>query len=161
MDDGVRRSDVRVEAHIYARLSPAGRKSLFSDLEDMLIFAPGDLKSAPLSQLHLVTGPNVRSEVRRGLWGATRVFSQCADQSFSTCPFSGACPILHAVSIAAALNGDSAEESNFRAHHRRGARKSSSGRNQARPGGTSKRMTKLIDAARVPAEIRELMGSGP
>ena len=52
--DGRLRRDVLVKAHLLARLSPIGRKNVFSDLEDMLVSTPGDLKSALLSELHLV-----------------------------------------------------------------------------------------------------------
>ena len=49
-------------AHILAAYSPAEWKGRFSDLEDMLIFTPGDLKSAPPSEFHLVTGPGAQCE---------------------------------------------------------------------------------------------------
>ena len=46
--DGCLWSDVLVKAHLFARQPPIGWKNVFSDLEDMPIFAPGDLKSVPM-----------------------------------------------------------------------------------------------------------------
>ena len=109
------------KAHIFAGLSPAEWGNLSSDLGDMLIFTSGDLKSVPPSELHVVSGPSVQSDMLREPWSAARGYSQCADQSLGIRPFSGTHPILDASSMASALEGDSADESNLGARHRRGA----------------------------------------
>ena len=72
--DGRLWGDVLVKAHLFARLSPVGRKNLFSDLGDVLIFTPGDLRSVPLLEPHLVSSPNVPGGVLRELWNAAHAF---------------------------------------------------------------------------------------
>ena len=97
------------------------RQAISSDLGDMLIFTPGDLKSVPPSELHGVSGPNVQSDMHQEPWSAVRGYSQCANQPLGIRPFSGTRPILDVLSMAAALEGDSADVSNLGARHGRGA----------------------------------------
>ena len=85
--DGLRWGDVLAKAYFFATLSPADWQDLFSDLEDMLVFTPVDLKSAPLSELHLVTGPGIRGEMLRELRNAANAFSQGSNQSIGFRPF--------------------------------------------------------------------------
>ena len=113
----------------------------------MRILTPGDLKSAPPSELHLVTGPIVQSETIRELWYGARAYSQRSDHRVNLRPPSGDCPILDAFSVAAELKGESVEESSVGKHHLREAQKWSVGGDQASPGGPAKRMEKLIGAA--------------
>ena len=80
----------------------------------MLIFPPGDLKSVQLSELRLVTGPRIRRETL-GSCGALLM------------RLASIRPILLALSIAAELEGNSAEESTLGMHRRREARKLSLG----------------------------------
>ena len=96
-DNGPRRRHVLVRARAFARLSPAGRENLFSNVEGMLTFTPGDPKSAPPSELHLVTGPSVHSEMLRELWNSARAYSQRSDRPVNIRPLSGARPFLHAL----------------------------------------------------------------
>ena len=65
-DAGPRRRDVLLKGHIFAGLSLAEWGSLSSDLGGVIIFTPGDLKSAPPSEFHVVSGPDVQSEMLRG-----------------------------------------------------------------------------------------------
>ena len=51
-EDGLRRRDASVGADIFAWLSPVERINVSSNLEEMRISIPGDLKSIPLSELH-------------------------------------------------------------------------------------------------------------
>ena len=159
-DGGLGRRDVLASTHGYARLSLAGRKNLFSDPWDLLIVTPGDLKSAPPSELHLVPGPDIQSEMLRELWNTSRASSQWSDRSKSIRPLTSTRPVLDASSMAAELLGNSADESNLGEHHRREVRRLSLGDALASLGGPSKRMKKLIDAARAPAGIREFLDSG-
>ena len=62
--------------------------------------------------------------------------------------------------MAADLKGKTAEDSGWGAHHRRKAQNSSLGDAAAPSRGPAKRMKKLMEAARAPAEIRESMDSG-
>lgn len=63
-------------------------------------------------------------------------------------------------SLAAEFKGDSAEESSVGTHHLREAQKLTLDDDQATPGAPAKRMGKLIEAAKAPAEPREYMDSG-
>ena len=89
-------------------ISPGEREGLSSTLGDTLIFTLGDLKSIPLAELHLVTGPAVRSEMLRGLRGAAHAYHWRSDQSVNIRPSSGDCPFLFASPVAAGLQGDAA-----------------------------------------------------
>ena len=100
-----------VGAHLSARLSPVGWKNLPSVFENALIFTPGDLESAPLSDPHLVTGPNVPGDLPRELWNAAHAFGPRSDQLVNIRPFFGARPILDAPSTAARLKGRTADKS--------------------------------------------------
>ena len=93
MEAGRRQGDALVRARIFARLSPVGWGNLLSDLQDMLIFTPFDLKSIPLSELHLVTSPGARGEMPRELQNAAHACHKGSDQSVDIRPFSGARPI--------------------------------------------------------------------
>ena len=108
-------------ARIAARPVPAGRKDLLSSPGDMLILTPADLKSAPSSEIHLVTGPNVQSEMLRGFWKAAHAYSKCSDQFVDIRSFSRARPFLDAASLAAELECDTVEESNMGKQRRREA----------------------------------------
>ena len=65
--DGRLWGDVLVKAHLFARLYPIGRESVFSDLEDAITFATDDLKTVPLPERHLVASPNIPGDVPREL----------------------------------------------------------------------------------------------
>ena len=74
----------------------------------MPIFTLGDLKSIPLAELHLVTGPVVLNEMFRDLRGAALAYHWRSDQSVNIRPSSGDSPILCASPVAAGLQGDAA-----------------------------------------------------
>ena len=117
-DGGSLRRDVLVRAHLFARLPPVAWPNLFSNFEDVRIFTPGDLESVPLSELHLVTGPNIPGDVRRELCAAAHAFGPRSDQLVNIRPFSGARPILDAFSMAGDLKGKTAEDSELGSHRR-------------------------------------------
>ena len=142
-----------VKAHLSSRFSPSGWKNLFSDSEDVLISPPGDLKSVPPSDHHVVTGPNIPGDVIRELWSAAHAIGPRSDQLVNIRPFSGARPILDAFSMAADLKGKTAGESELGSHHRREAQILSLD-DAAVPSGSP---TKRMKNARALAEIWERM----
>ena len=76
----------------------------------------------PLSELHLLTVPGVRSEMLRELWIAAHAYSQRSDQFVYICLFASPRPNLDAK-----LEGDSSKEPIMGTHYRRGAQKLSLG----------------------------------
>ena len=74
--------------------------------------------------------------------------------------FPGDRPICDAFSVAAELKGESAEGSNFVAHYLREAQSSRLDDDQSSWGGPTRRMEKLIEAAKGPADTREFMDFG-
>ena len=159
-EDGRLWRDVLVKAHLFARLSPARWMILFAELGESVIFTPGDLKSIPLAQLHLVSCPSIQREMLRDLWDAVHAYGPRPDSSVNIRPSSGVHPTLDAFSLAEQIRGDSAEESAVGTHHSREARTLGLDGQDGPPGGPSKRMKKLMQDAKAPAEIREFMDSG-
>ena len=149
-----------MEADLFARFSIVGRGNFFPDLKDMLVFTPGDLKSAPLSGPRLVSGPNIQGDMLRDLRGAAHAYCQHVDQFLNIRPPSSARPILDAFTMAAELKGESAEESKLETHHLRDAHELSLDTGEASVGGPAERIKKFAQDARAPAAIREFMGSG-
>ena len=149
-----------VKALLSTRLRPIGRGNVFSDLEDVLICFPGDLKSVPLLELHSAMGPNIPSDVLRELWNAAHAFGPRLDQLPNILPFSSGSPIFDAFSMAADLKGKAAEDSEFGSHHRRKAQSLRLGDAAAHPGGPARRTKQPMDNARAPAEIREFIDFG-
>ena len=109
-----------------------GRQRISPNLEEMLIFTPGDLKSIPLSELHLVSGPDIQCDILRGLWNALRADHLRSDQSANIRPSSDARPFLDACSMVAGLNGEFAGRSIL------GARRLALGDDQAPSWGSNK-----------------------
>ena len=141
-----------VQAHLFPRdgivqTIPAERKHVVPRSTDMLVFTPVDLESIPLSVLHLVTALGIQGEMPRGLWDAVHAFRQHSDQWVNIRSFSVACPILDAFSMAAELEGDSAESSIMGSHLPREAQGLILGEEQASLEGATKRMRKLVAAA--------------
>ena len=54
---------VLAEARLIARLSPAEWGNFFSGHGSLVIQTPGDLKCIPLSELQLVAGPGIQSQM--------------------------------------------------------------------------------------------------
>ena len=92
-------------------------KNLFSNMGDMVIVTPDDLKSAPLSAAHSVTSPRRQSDLARELWNAAHEHGRRSGLHVNIRPFSGACPLLDAFSMGAEPKSDSAEESNMDTRH--------------------------------------------
>ena len=120
----------------------------------MLVFGPGELKSIPPSELHLLTGPGLHGDILVELRDSVRAYHQHPDQSVIIRPSPGARLIFDACSMAAELGGESAEISRKRSRHIREAQASSSGREQAYSGGPTKSTRQSA------TKIREAMDSG-
>ena len=116
------------------------RGNLYSNLEEQLIFIPGDLESVPPPELHPPAGAGVQRKVLQDLRDAAHSFFQGSVKFVDVWPFSGARPLFAAFSMAAELQGVSAEESNLRTNRRGEAQKVCSGDAQAFAGGPSTRM---------------------
>ena len=97
-----------------------------SKLKGMLIFAPGDLKPIPLSELHLVAGPGIQNGLLSEHWNAAQAYCQRPAQNVDVRLSSGSPPVLDAFSMAAELQGDSADSSNLGLRHARDAQALSS-----------------------------------
>ena len=144
-----------MKARIFSSLTPVGRGNRSSDLEDVLIFSPGDLEFIPLSDLHLVAGPRIQSDMLRERRGPAHAYHRRSDQFVSIRPFFDARPILDPFPMAAELKGVAHESSTSGARHLRRAQLMSSGEDQTSSGGSTERRKKLIEAAGAPTEIRK------
>ena len=113
----------------------------------MLVSTPGDLKSAPPSELQLVSGPNIQRDLLRDPRNVARALRRRSDQLVNIRPSSSVRPILDALTMAAEPEGDSAVESELGTHHRREAHKPSLDEGAAFFGGPAARMKKVaLDA---------------
>ena len=78
-ETGLLRRGFLVQAQLFPRLSPSERKNVLEDLEDFLIFTPGDSKSIPPEELHLAPFPRVHTALLRDLWNATLAYHSHSD----------------------------------------------------------------------------------
>ena len=88
-------------------------EKFFSDLEDTLVATPGNLKSVPPSDSHLVFGPNILGDLLRDLRSAAHAFCQRPDHLLSARRPSSARPIPDAVAMAAELKGGPPKSRNW------------------------------------------------
>ena len=126
----------------------------------MSISTWNQLKSVPLTEANLVTGPSIQGEMSREFWSVADAYRQGSDQSVNIRPFSRARSILDVFSIAAELQGDSAKSSIMAARNRPKVHPLGSGDDQASSGCPKERMKKVIETARVPSDVREFMDVG-
>ena len=96
-------------------------------LRDAIFSGPGKPPLEPRRyayarpELGLVSGPSIQSEMPRDLRRALHAFHQRSDQSVNIRLFSGARPILDALSVAAELEVETALSSMMGPHHLREA----------------------------------------
>ena len=134
---------VLVKAPVFARQPPVEWGNIFSSLKGVLIFTPGGLKSVPLPELHVVTGPGTQGEMLREFWNAAQAYRQHADLTVNMPPSSGDCPMPNFFYRVAGFEGQFAESSSMVLGHSREAQMLRLGEENAFLGGPTKRLKKL------------------